>query len=288
MRAISNLDLPNVYAALNHNHNGVYSLINHSHEGIYSPVNHNHNGTYALLSHDHDADYSPINHNHNDSYAPKTHTHSEYLTEHQDISGKADKVSNGVSGNFASLDSSGNIADSGKSATDFAGSDHNHDGAYAGASHSHSEYITDVSDKANKVTNATNGNLAGLNSNGDITDSGTKPSDFAGASHNHDSSYAAINHTHSGFMTATRVTNTTVAVADWVSDNTFLDFPYGATISISGVTSSDYANVFFAATEITEGIYAPYTMTDTGVVYIYAVSVPSAAITIPLIEVIKT
>lgn len=36
----------------------------------------------------------------------------------------------------------------------------------------------DVSDKANKVANATSGNFAGLNSNGDLVDSGSKPSDF--------------------------------------------------------------------------------------------------------------
>ena len=42
-----------------------------------------------------------------------------YLTEHQDISGKADKVSGATNGNFAGLDSNGNLIDSGKSASDF-------------------------------------------------------------------------------------------------------------------------------------------------------------------------
>ena len=37
-----------------------------------------------------------------------------------DISGKADKVSNATSGNFAGLDSNGNLTDSGKKASDFA------------------------------------------------------------------------------------------------------------------------------------------------------------------------
>lgn len=37
-----------------------------------------------------------------------------------DISGKADKVSGATNGHLASLDSSGNLADSGKSASDFA------------------------------------------------------------------------------------------------------------------------------------------------------------------------
>ncbi len=39
----------------------------------------------------------------------------------------------------------------------------------------------DVDGKANKVANATNGNLAALDANGDLTDSGKKASDFATA-----------------------------------------------------------------------------------------------------------
>ena len=77
-----------------------------------------------------------------------------------DVSGKADKVSNPTSGNFASLDSNGNLADSG---------------------HKHSDYLTshqDISGKADKVSSATNGNFAGLDSNGNLTDSGSKASDF--------------------------------------------------------------------------------------------------------------
>lgn len=42
------------------------------------------------------------------------------LQEHQDISGKADKVSGAVTGNFAGLDANGNLTDSGKKADDFA------------------------------------------------------------------------------------------------------------------------------------------------------------------------
>ena len=42
-----------------------------------------------------------------------------------------------------------------------------------------------VSGKANKVSSPTNGNFAGLDSNGDLTDSGSKAADFAAASHTH-------------------------------------------------------------------------------------------------------
>lgn len=42
------------------------------------------------------------------------------LQEHQDITGKADKVTGATAGNFAGLDANGNLTDSGKKATDFA------------------------------------------------------------------------------------------------------------------------------------------------------------------------
>lgn len=124
-----------------------------------------------------------------------------YLTSHQDISGKADKVSSSTNGNFAGLDSNGNITDSGKKASDFltshqdisgkadkvasatngnfAGLDSN--GNLTDSGKKASDFLTshqDISGKADKVTSATNGNFAGLDSNGNLTDSGKKPSDF--------------------------------------------------------------------------------------------------------------
>ena len=45
---------------------------------------------------------------------------SGYLTTHQDISGKADKVAPSTNGNFAALDKNGNLTDSGSSASSFA------------------------------------------------------------------------------------------------------------------------------------------------------------------------
>ena len=43
----------------------------------------------------------------------------QVLIAHQDISGKADKVSGATAGNFAGLDANGNLVDSGKKASDF-------------------------------------------------------------------------------------------------------------------------------------------------------------------------
>ena len=42
------------------------------------------------------------------------------IQQHQDISGKADKVDSATNGNFAGLDANGNLTDSGKKAADFA------------------------------------------------------------------------------------------------------------------------------------------------------------------------
>lgn len=49
----------------------------------------------------------------------KTGTSATVLTAHQSISGKADKVASATNGNFAGLDSNGNLTDSGKKAADF-------------------------------------------------------------------------------------------------------------------------------------------------------------------------
>lgn len=46
--------------------------------------------------------------------------------------------------------------------------------------------------KADKVTSATAGNFAGLDANGNLTDSGSKASDFAVAGHNHDDKYKKL------------------------------------------------------------------------------------------------
>ena len=53
----------------------------------------------------------------------KTGTSATVLNAHQSISGKADKVSGATNNNFATLDSNGNLKDSGKKASDFASAD---------------------------------------------------------------------------------------------------------------------------------------------------------------------
>lgn len=157
-----------------------------------------------------------------------------------DMPDKADKVPSATSGNFAGLDASGNLTDSGSKAADFATAEQgekadtayqkpdggipkadldqsvqdsldkadtalqaediegkedksNKVAAWSGTpddDHYPTEKLvkdaldqidTDLSVKADKVSGATNGNFAGLDANGNLTDSGSKASDFATA-----------------------------------------------------------------------------------------------------------
>lgn len=87
----------------------------------------------------------------NKALTPKG-TFETFLQTHQDISGKADKVSSATNGNFAALDSNGNLTDSG---------------------HKHSDYLTqhqDISGKADKATTLAGYGITDANiSNGVIT-----------------------------------------------------------------------------------------------------------------------
>ena len=81
-----------------------------------------------------------------------------------DISGKADKVSNGTENNFAALDGNGNIKDSGSKASDFL------------------TQHQDISGKADKDDDAVQGNIAVFDASGNPVDSGSAPADFIPAS----------------------------------------------------------------------------------------------------------
>jgi len=80
----------------------------------------------------------------------KDGTSATVLTTHQDISGKADKVSGATAGNLAKLDGNGNLVDAGIAATDVA-------------------VIDD---------DAVEGNFAAFDANGNPVDSGHKHADY--------------------------------------------------------------------------------------------------------------
>ena len=172
--------------------------------------------------------------------------------------GKAEKAASPTAGNFAGLDSSGNLTDSGKKPGDFAAASHTH------------------TDKADKVKSATAGHFAGLDSSGNLTDSGKKPGDFANASH-----------AHAGYAEVKIFSGVSVAASAWVSDSTYAAYPYAASIVCPGVTASHVPEVVFGATEAASGNFAPVALSGSGTVKIYAATKPTAAITVQSITCIK-
>ncbi len=213
--------------------------------------------------------------------------------------GKAEKAASPTAGNFAGLDSSGNLTDSGKKPGDFADASHTHTG------------------KADKVKSATAGHFAGLDSSGNLTDSGKKPGDFADASHTHtgkadkvknvtaghfaglDSSgnltdsgkkpgdFANASHAHAGYAEVKIFSGVSVAASAWVSDSTYAAYPYAASIACPGVTASHVPEVVFGATEAASGNFAPVALSGSGTVKIYAATKLTAAITVQSITCIK-
>ena len=172
-------------------------------------------------------------------------------------------------------------------------------------------------DKAEKVASPTAGNFAGLDANGNLTDSGKKPGDFAAASHTHtdkadkvksataghfaglDSSgnltdsgkkpgdFANASHAHAGYAEVKIFSGVSVAASAWVGDSTYAAYPYAASIACSGVTASHVPEVVFGATEAASGNFAPVALSGSGTVKIYAATKPTAAITVQSITCIK-
>lgn len=97
------------------------------------------------------------------------------------LSNKADKVSSATNGDLAGLNSSGNLTDSGILATNVIVKSNTAGLVKNDGTIDTTTYLTstDIADKANKVTSAVDGDLAGLDSNGDLTDSGISANDVA-------------------------------------------------------------------------------------------------------------
>ena len=171
--------------------------------------------------------------------------------------------------------------------------------------------------KAEKAASPTAGHFAGLDSSGNLTDSGKKPGDFADASHTHtgkadkvssataghfaglDSSgnltdsgkkpgdFANASHAHAGYAEVKIFSGVSVAASAWVSDSTYAAYPYAASITCPGVTASHVPEVVLGATEAASGNFAPVALSGSGTVKIYATTKPTAAITVQSITCIK-
>ena len=177
---------------------------------------------------------------------------------------KAESVSTTGTGNaITSITKSGKEITAEKGAT-FSLYDHTHN--YAGSSSAGG-----AADSANK-----------LNTN---AGSVTQPVYFAGG--------VPVKTTHTlgasvpegaKFTELLSFSNVSVAVSAWASNTTYSEFPYRAAITCSGVTANHIADVNFAVNEAISGNFAPVCETAANVVYIYAKTKPTAAITIPTIE----
>ena len=77
--------------------------------------------------------------------------------------------------------------------------------------------------------------------------------------------------------------NVQVATSSFVSDATYTDYPYRASVTLTNVTSSMYPQVTFNLIDAISGTYAPIAETYNGGIYIYATQVPSIDMLIPTI-----
>lgn len=78
-------------------------------------------------------------------------------------------------------------------------------------------------------------------------------------------------------------TSTAVAASTFVADETYADYPYRASVALTGVLASMVPEVILSLADATSGNYAPVAACYNGGVYLYAASAPEADITIPTI-----
>lgn len=81
-----------------------------------------------------------------------------------------------------------------------------------------------------------------------------------------------------------RATNQQVAVSAWDSDSTSADYPWRASVAITGVTADMRPEVRFSIADVESGIFASFAQSYAGGVYIYAAEKPGATVTIPVID----
>ena len=77
--------------------------------------------------------------------------------------------------------------------------------------------------------------------------------------------------------------NVSVSKGSFVADTTFQDFPYRASVALSGVIESMIPEVVLSVDDASSGNFAPVAESYNGGVYLYAGSPPDSDITIPTI-----
>ena len=79
------------------------------------------------------------------------------------------------------------------------------------------------------------------------------------------------------------LTNTVIETESFVSDSTYPDYPFRASVPIETVTASMIPEVIFSVEDATSGSFSPVSETYDGGVYIYVTSIPNEMISIPTI-----
>lgn len=78
-------------------------------------------------------------------------------------------------------------------------------------------------------------------------------------------SYVSSNAGNASVVIAQNVTSSA-----WSSDNTYEEYPYRATLTVSGMTSSHVPEVIFDGTDEDTELVAPHCQSYAGGIYIYA------------------
>lgn len=84
------------------------------------------------------------------------------------------------------------------------------------------------------------------------------------------------------------VSNVSVETSEWGDSENGTDFPYYANVAIEGVTKNHVPNVNFSLADSLQGIFASVCESHDGYVTIHASEKPSATVTIPTIQCIKS
>ena len=79
----------------------------------------------------------------------------------------------------------------------------------------------------------------------------------------------------------------TVATSAWASDSTYPDYPYRASIALSGVTANHVPSVNFNSTDALSGKLSPVSESYDGGVYIYATEALTEAVSVGSVTCIK-
>ena len=77
--------------------------------------------------------------------------------------------------------------------------------------------------------------------------------------------------------------NVLVEASLFVSDTTYEDYPFRATVPLAGVLESMIPEVIFSLFDATSGLFAPVAESYNGGVYLYTSDLPEADVTVPVI-----